>query len=104
MGEIYIRDNLRAFLSKQNYIMKTKQEDVERQVSEIEKLNQAINSLEYEMKLLRSNYESVCQQRNAIGIKLIDKNDELCILYEKSNNLESILKKGNDGISIKEDE
>ena len=26
-----------------------------------------------------------CESRNYMGIQLIDKNDELCILYEKSN-------------------
>lgn len=52
--EVYIKENLLAFLSKQNVIMQDRQHEVERQVSEIEKLNQAINQLETEMKDLRT--------------------------------------------------
>lgn len=50
---MYIKENLRAFMSKQHFLMQQKQNEVERQVSEIEKLNQAINQLESEMKNLR---------------------------------------------------
>lgn len=32
------------------------------------------------------------QQRNYVGIQLIDRNDELCILYEKANVQEAKLK------------
>lgn len=30
-------------------------------------------------------YEMACEHRNYMGIQLIDRNDELCILYEKAN-------------------
>jgi hypothetical protein len=38
-----------------------------------------------------------------MGIQLIDRNDELCILYEKSNIQENILKNGEQKIREKED-
>ena len=44
-----------------------------------------MNNLIYE-------YEHACESRNYMGIQLIDRNDELCILYEKSNIQENILK------------
>ncbi len=44
-----------------------------------------IMSLEKEMLVLRKKYEKACEDRNYTGIQLIDRNDELCILYEKSN-------------------
>ena len=46
-----------------------------------------MNNLIYE-------YEQACESRNYMGIQLIDRNDELCILYEKSNIQENILKNG----------
>ena len=44
-----------------------------------------ILSLQKDMQSLRIQYEEACENRNDTGIKLIDRNDELCILYEKSN-------------------
>lgn len=61
-------------------------------------------SLEKEMLQLRKKYEEACENRNFIGIGLIDRNDELCILYEKSNIQENILKNGETEIKKLEDE
>lgn len=62
--------------------------------NEGDKLNLIISSLEKDMNTLTQDYESACEQRNQLGIQLIDRNDELCILYEKSNIHENILKNG----------
>jgi len=55
-----------------------------------------MNNLIYE-------YEQACESRNYMGIQLIDRNDELCILYEKSNIQENILKNGEQKIREKEE-
>ena len=62
-----------------------------------------INSLQKEMNMLIYEYEQACEHRNYMGIQLIDRNDELCILYEKSNIQENILKNGEQKIREKED-
>ena len=46
------------------------------------------------MLKLKRRYETAVEERNYTGIQLIDRNDELCILYEKSNMQQSVLKKG----------
>jgi hypothetical protein len=46
----------------------------------------------------------VCESRNYTGIQLIDRNDELCILYEKANIQENILRSGELEIKKLEDE
>ena len=56
------------------------------------------------MNALTKDYESACEQWNQLGIQLIDWNDELCILYEKSNIHENILKSGEQDIWEKEEE
>ena len=61
-------------------------------------------ALEKEMLLLKKNYEGACESRNYTGIQLIDRNDELCILYEKSNIQENILRNGETEIKKLEDE
>lgn len=58
---------------------------VEQQIVEIEKQNGVINALEREMLRLKAMYETAVEQRNFAGVQLIDRNDELCVLYEKSN-------------------
>lgn len=49
-----------------------------------------MNSIEKDMLELKQKYEMACESRNYTGIQLIDRNDELCILYEKSNIQENI--------------
>ena len=73
-------------------------------INEGDKLNLIINSLQKEMNNLIFKYEMACESRNYMGIQLIDKNDELCILYEKSNIQENILKNGEQEIRQKEEE
>lgn len=51
-----------------------------------------ILSLQRDMQGLRQQYQQACENRNLTGIQLIDRNDQLCILYEKSNIQENILR------------
>merc|ERR1712054_670776 len=79
-------------------------EQVEQYVIEIDKLNSIINSIEKEMVILRRKYEQAVETRNFTGIQLIDRNDELCILWEKSNIQEKLLKKGEAAMLGKDEE
>merc|ERR1711981_415013 len=79
-------------------------EQVEQYVIEIDKLNSIINSIEKEMVILRRKYEQAVETRNFTGIQLIDRNDELCILWEKSNIQEKLLKKGEAAMLTKAEE
>ncbi|OLP99581.1 Macrophage infectivity potentiator [Symbiodinium microadriaticum] len=47
---------------------------------------------------LRLKYEQAVATRNFTGTQLIDRNDELCILWEKANIQEKLLKKGESDI------
>lgn len=79
-------------------------EQVEQYVIEIDKLNSIINSIEKEMVVLRRQYEQAVETRNFTGTQLIDRNDELCILWEKSNIQEKLLKKGEDAMLSRAEE
>lgn len=83
--EIHKKDRTRAKLNKLEYQKEAKKEIVDQNINEIEKLNMIIIQLEKDMLNLRRQYEQVCESRNFTGIQLIDRNDELCILYEKCN-------------------
>jgi len=53
---------------------------------------------------MRSKYETAVVDRNSMGIKILEQNDELCIIYEKINIQEDIIKKGELALSNREDE
>jgi chromosome segregation ATPase len=101
---LHVRDTLRTDINKLEYQVKQKHSLMTQQVNEINKLNVIINSLEKEMINLKEKYEQVCESRNYTGIQLIDRNDELCILYEKANIQEAIQKRGENEIRGKDDE
>merc|ERR1719316_1111244 len=56
------------------------------------------------MVVLKRAYEKAVEARNFAGIQLIDRNDELCILWEKSNIQEKLLKRGEDAMLSKDEE
>merc|ERR1711904_2271 len=99
-----IRDQLRTEWTRITAKGAALNEQVEQYVIEIDKLNSIINSIEKEMVILKRKYEQAVETRNFTGIQLIDRNDELCILWEKSNIQEKLLKKGEDVMLSKEED
>lgn len=98
------RDTLRHDTNKMNAVLVTKRSQEEQNVSEIAKLNTIINSAEAELIRMKRDFERAVQQRNYVGIQLIDRNDELCILYEKSNVHEGRLRQAEIQYRVKEQE
>ena len=96
------RDALRLESNKCSATYRSKQQQVEQQIVEIDKLNSVVNNMERDMLLLKSRYELVVEGRNLTGVQLIDRNDELCILYEKHNIQEQQLRKGKLAVREKE--
>jgi chromosome segregation ATPase len=95
---------LRAEANKAAAIYKDKQSAVESQVMAIDKMNAIINALEREMIALKKQYESAVETRNYTGIQLIDRNDELCILYEKANIHDKTLGEGEKALRVMTEE
>jgi DNA repair exonuclease SbcCD ATPase subunit len=88
------RDTLRQEMNSLLAEYRGKQSIVEQQIQEIDKLNIVINALEKDMLELKNRYERAVEERNTTGVQLIDRNDELCILYERSNQQQQTLKSG----------
>lgn len=63
-----------------------------------------LQGIHRDIKQFTRKYEEACESRNYMGIQLIDRNDELCILYEKANIQENVLKRGEAEIKGKEEE
>jgi len=98
------RDQVRGELNKCAVTFRDRQDTVDEQISEIDKLNAIINQAEKEMLRMKKQYETQVEQRNWTGITLIDRNDELCILYEKANIQEEVSNQGEMELKKREDE
>jgi chromosome segregation ATPase len=77
---------------------------VQQQVLSIDKLSSVIDSLERDMHGLKSKYEAAVEMRNYTGIQVVDRNDELVVLYEKSNVHEKTLGEGEKALQAMADE
>jgi chromosome segregation ATPase len=93
---------LKQEINKGQYEYKTYEEEIKKLTNENEKLHTILSSLENDMVTLRVDYELACESRNFTGIQLIDRNDELCIFYEKVQHLESENNELNKKIMAKE--
>ena len=103
-GSFNVRDQLRAETNRVQVAAKEAEGMVGQLVAEIENLNAVINGIEREMLKLKRSYEISVEERNYTGLQLIDRNDELCILYEKSNMQQATLRKGEAEIRKREEE
>lgn len=98
------RDAARVEANKlQNRVRALKQEE-QQQLLQIDKLNAIVNQAERELVQLRERYAAAVESRNQCGVMLIDRNDELCILYEKESIHSDILARGQAALRRKDDE
>jgi hypothetical protein len=98
------RDSLRLELNRGQQEYRRKQEAVQQQIEEVKALNHIINGHEAEMLRLKRKYEESVSRRNEQGLALIERNDELCVLYEKANLQEQTLNGGESSVKQREEE
>ncbi|XP_063783054.1 coiled-coil domain-containing protein 146 isoform X2 [Pseudophryne corroboree] len=89
-----IRDSLRKDVSRVSLYLQEMKEKREQKKMEIGRLTNMINQAEEEMVLLRTKYESAVKHRNERGVQLIEREEEVCIFYEKINIQEMLLRNG----------
>ena len=53
---------------------------------------------------MRHRYEQSIQERNDLGLQLIERNEEVCVFYEKLNVQESIIRQANLELTAREEE
>ncbi|XP_053572509.1 coiled-coil domain-containing protein 146 [Bombina bombina] len=89
-----VRDSLRKDLGRVGIYLQELKEKREEQKMEIGRLTNVINQTEQEMIELRKKYERSVMNRNARGVQLIEREEEICIFYEKINIQEMLLRNG----------
>lgn len=88
------RDALKAEMSVLKRKLMERVSWVQKRNSDIENCMFTIDRYEKEMAQIKQKFEQILQNRNFTGLLLIDRNDELCLLYEKSNLYQRIQSQG----------
>ncbi|XP_032895751.1 coiled-coil domain-containing protein 146 [Amblyraja radiata] len=99
-----IRDSLRRAICKLDQVLRQLGEKREGQKIKIVKLSSLINQAEEDMIKLRKKYESIVQNRNERGIQLIEREEEVCIFYEKLSIQDSLISNGDVELQSTEEE
>ncbi|XP_046358151.2 coiled-coil domain-containing protein 146-like isoform X1 [Haliotis rufescens] len=103
-ASLELRDSMRKEVAKQQRVEEAMREKQEQQKMDISKLNLMINQAEEQMVRLRKRYERAVQHRNDRGIKLIERNEEVCIFYEKVNIQDQMVRNGEVELKAREEE
>ncbi|KAL3684700.1 hypothetical protein R1sor_002722 [Riccia sorocarpa] len=98
------RSRLLSVISKAAFKLRETQASAEEYMIESTKLEDFVTKAEREMARTRKMYALEVSTRNQIGLSLIDRNDELCILYEKNNVQMELAKHSELELSKRDDE
>ncbi|KAM9388460.1 LOW QUALITY PROTEIN: coiled-coil domain-containing protein 146 [Phaethornis superciliosus] len=93
-NNISITDSLRRDYFKIEKIMQEMKEKKQQRGLDLERLAHTITSIEGEIVQLCKKYERAIQQQNESGLLLRDREEEVCILYEKINIQEMLCRNG----------
>lgn len=104
VNSVSLRDSIRNEKDKQKKILEELKEVQEQQTMNISNYNNIVNYNEDESTRLRKRYEDSVKERNYRGLELIKRSEELCIICERSNAQESIIKNGNIELLAREEE
>lgn len=101
---ISVRDSIRNEKEKQKDILDEMTECYEQQKMSILNYNNIVNYNEHEAIKLRHRYEECVKERNTRGIDLIKRSEEVCVICERANTQESIIKQGYLEMGAREEE
>ena len=88
------REYVQNELNRKNQLIKSNQELVTQQDSELKRLASTIRKMDDEALAQRKEYDQVINERDILGTQLIRRNDELALLYEKLRVQVAALKTG----------
>ncbi|KAM5204483.1 coiled-coil domain-containing protein 146 isoform 3-T3 [Hipposideros larvatus] len=84
-NNVTIRESMQNDVCKIVVKLQEMREKKEAQLNNIDRLAHMITIIEEEMVQLRKKYERAVQHRNESGVQLIEREEEVCIFYEKIN-------------------
>ncbi|XP_077011959.1 coiled-coil domain-containing protein 146 isoform X2 [Tamandua tetradactyla] len=102
-NNVTIRESMQNDVCKIVAKLQEMKEKKEVQLNNIDRLANMITMIEEEMVQLRKKYEKAVQGRNESGVQLIEREEEICIFYEKINIQEKMKLNGEIEIHILEE-
>uniref|UniRef100_UPI003AACF16D coiled-coil domain-containing protein 146 n=1 Tax=Centroberyx gerrardi TaxID=166262 RepID=UPI003AACF16D len=101
-----VRDSLRNSISEVQEAQKLSEisKECEDHKVEVENLTHMIDIKEQALLEMEKSHEAAIQSRNDLGIQLLEREEEVCILSEKGNVLKAIIAKGNMALVTLEEE
>ncbi|XP_076862579.1 coiled-coil domain-containing protein 146 [Brachyhypopomus gauderio] len=89
-----IRDSLRNDISKVTRVLQETRRQRDEKRLTMGQLAFTISAQEQELLRMRQTYDTTIQVRNKRGMQLLEREEEMCIFYEKVNVQESVIQKG----------
>ncbi|XP_017176615.1 coiled-coil domain-containing protein 146 isoform X2 [Mus musculus] len=89
-NNVTIKESIQNDVCKITAKLQEMKEKKEAQLTSMDRLASMITVIEEEMVQLRKKYEKAVQRRNESGVQLIEREEEVCIFYEKVNVQEKI--------------
>ncbi|XP_047550604.1 coiled-coil domain-containing protein 146 isoform X2 [Lutra lutra] len=102
-NNVTIRESMQNDVCKIVAKLQEMKEKKEIQLNNIDRLANMITMIEEEMVQLRKRYEKAVQHRNESGVQLIEREEEVCIFYEKINIQEKMKLNGEIEIHVLEE-
>uniref|UniRef100_A0A8C4MD84 Coiled-coil domain containing 146 n=1 Tax=Equus asinus asinus TaxID=83772 RepID=A0A8C4MD84_EQUAS len=102
-NNVTIRQSMQNDVCKIVARLQEMKEKKEARLNNIDRLANMITMIEEEMVQLRKKYEKAVQHRNESGVQLIEREEEVCIFYEKVNIQEKMKLNGEIEIHVLEE-
>ncbi|XP_036616359.1 coiled-coil domain-containing protein 146 [Trichosurus vulpecula] len=102
-NNLTIKESMENDVCKVIAVLQERREKKEEQLNNIERLANVVTFIEEEMVQLRKKYEKAVQSRNESGVLLIEREEEVCIFYEKINIQEMMKRNGDIELHILEE-
>lgn len=93
LNAVSARDLMRQETNKHMLVYREHRDTVDQNASSLSVLQNTVESQERELILLKTQYEKTIEERNSRVSQLLERNDELCLLYERFNLQEKVLVK-----------
>lgn len=97
-------DSIRNEKKKQQDQLDKLCDQYEQQKMNISNYNAIVNSNEQEAVRMRRRYEECVRQRNTRGVDVIKRSEEVCVICERANMQENVIKRGQLELSAREEE
>ncbi|XP_045075491.1 coiled-coil domain-containing protein 146, partial [Coregonus clupeaformis] len=87
-----VRDSLRNDISKVTWVLHEMRQKREEQKLNLGQLTHMINYHEQNLLQMRKSHDNAVQSRNDRGVQLLEREEEMCIFYEKVNVQEGLIR------------